>query len=133
MTWVALENGSGQTFSATICNLTENTVAFKDTTVIGMESAQYDSLEPSEKYEDAIDFTVCGSLTNHSTLEEIILLLGNPTTLDITLWYDDSGAYEYAEIEIEYCQADTAGSKLSFVLSGDGDYILSVSYDYRPS
>ena len=131
MTFGIIENVAGKSLHVTAYNPTDKTIAFKECTVIGVDAQQYSMFDPTEKLSDAIDFTVCGSLTNASALEDIINKLGNPSSIDCTLHFDD-GKYTHSDINITYEQKSSAYSKLEFELSGDGNYITTVNYDVAP-
>lgn len=132
MTFGTVENASGKTLSVAAYNPTDKTIAFKECTVINVDSQQYSTFDSTEKLSDAIDFTVCDSLTNASTLEDIVEVLGNPYSISCTLRYDGEGKYTNSEITVTYMQKSSAYSQIEFELSGDGDYITCVSYDVKP-
>lgn len=131
MSWAWCENTNNQEIYITACNPTEETVTFGDCSVCEIEIKFYDSLE-HVKYEKAPGFTICGGITEYSKLEDIISTLGNPSCITLWIDYDENGNYEYAEIEVEYCQPDNAYEYLEFTLSGDGNYIVSIRYKNIP-
>lgn len=132
MTFGTVKNSAGKTLSVAAYNPTEKTITFKECTVINVDSQQYSTFDSTEKLSDAIDFTICGTLTNASTLEDIIERLGNPYSINCTLHYDDKGNYTYSDIEVTYMQKSSAYSQLKFQLSGDGNYITAINYDVAP-
>lgn len=132
MTFGTIKNASGKALSVAAYNPTDKTITFKECTVINVDAQQYGSFDPTKKLDDAIDFTVCGTLTNASTLEDIINKLGNPTSISCTLHFDDEGNYTNSDINITYTQKSSAYSQLVFELSGDGNYITTVNYDVAP-
>lgn len=132
MTFGTIENASGKTLSVAAYNPTEEKIAFKECTVINVDSQQYGSFDPTKRLDDAIDFTVCDSLTNASTLEDIIQRLGNPYYITCALRFDDDGKYTDSSIEISYQQESSAYSQITFKLSGDGNYITALNYDVAP-
>lgn len=132
MTFGRVKNSSGKELSVAAYNHTDSKAAFKDCTVVNMDSTQYSDLDTAKKVSSAIDFTVCGSITNASTLEDIIDVLGDPTTLYCSFHYDDNGNYKYSKLTVTYMQASSAYSQLVFELSGDGNYIIEVCYDVAP-
>lgn len=132
MTFGVIENASGKRLDVAAYNPTDKTITFKECTVINVDAQQYSTFDPTEKLDDAIDFTVCGSLTNASTLEDIINKLGNPYSIDYTLHFDEEGKYTNSDIRITYMQKSSAYSQLVFELSGDGNYITTVNYDVAP-
>lgn len=132
MSYGIVENASGKTLSVSAYNPTDKTITFKECTVIQVQAQQYSTLDPAEKLSEAIDFTVCGSLTNASNLEDIINKLGNPYSINCTLHFDDNGKYTYSDIEINYMQRSSAYSSLVFELSGDDNYITNIHYDVEP-
>lgn len=132
MTFGTIKNASGKSLRVAAYNPTDKTITFKECTVINVDAQQYSTFDPTAKLDDAIDFTVCGSLTNASTLEDIINKLGNPYSINCTLHFDDEGKYTNSDIEITYMQKSSAYSQLVFDLSGDGNYITTVNYDVAP-
>lgn len=132
MTFGTIKNAAGKALSVAAYNPTDKTITFKECTVINVDAQQYGSFDPTKKLDDAIDFTVCGTLTNASTLEDIINKLGNPYSISCTLHFDDEGNYTNSDINITYMQKSSAYSQLVFELSGDGNYITTVNYDVAP-
>lgn len=132
MTFGTIKNASGKSLSVAAYNPADKTIPFKKCTVINVDAQQYSTFDPTEKLDDAIDFTVCGTLTNASTLEDIINKLGNPYSINCTLHFDDEGKYTHSDINITYMQKSSAYSQLVFELSGDGNYITTVNYDVAP-
>lgn len=132
MTFGRVKNSSGKELSVAAYNHTDSKAAFKDCTVINMDATQYSDLDTAKKLSSAIDFTICGSITNASTLEDIIDVLGDPTTLYCSFHYDDNGNYQYSKLTVTYTQESSAYSQIVFELSGDGNYITEVCYDVAP-
>ena len=132
MTFGTVQNAAGESLYVSAYNHTQDVITFKECTVIEVEARQYSSIEPTEKVEGAVDFTVCGTLTNLSALEDIIQRLGNPYAISCTLHYDSDGNYAYTELEIEYEQESSAYSSIVFELSGDGNYITNMKYSVGP-
>lgn len=134
MTWANLKNTSGKELYVGICNLSEETIQLKEGTVNLVSADQYSSNDNfSKRLDEAVDFTVCGSLTNSSTLEDIVKRLGAPSFIAWTVYVDDDGAYEYSKLEVEYVQKSSVYSHIYFTLSGDGNYITDVSYEVDTS
>ncbi len=131
MTWEVLENNSGKSIRVSVYNATDKKVTTKDCTVIGFEGEQYDILDISSRFESAIDFTVCGSITQNSTLEDIIKKLGEPTSISCNIRETD-GKFADSKITVEYRQKSSAYSYIRFELSGADDCILSVKYEVKP-
>lgn len=135
MTIGRVENASGQSLGVTAYNPTDKTITFKECTVIRVESQQYDltdPINPTEKLNSAIDFTICDSLTNASTLEDIISRLGNPSSVFCALNFNEDGTYDDSKITITYTQKSSAYSSIEFKLSGDGNYITEIDYNVAP-
>lgn len=128
MTFGRVKNSSGKELYVSAYNHTSSKAAFKDCTVINIEAAQYSDLNIAKKIDSAIDFTVCGSITNASTLEDIIDVLGDPTSIYCSFHYDDNGNYKYSKLTVSYIQKSSAYSQIVFELSGDGNYIINVDY-----
>lgn len=131
LTQATLINANGQTLDVSIYNNTSNNIALKDGIVIDISSQQYNS-DATEKLNTAIDFSVCGSLSQKSTLEDIVDTLGNPYMISYGIFYNNDGEYYYSSIEIQYKQKSSAYSHITFELSGSGNYITSVSYGKNP-
>ena len=127
-----VSNSEGKEFTFYVYNRTDNKITLKEGLVTSVCLYQYDSYDLTEKLSEAIDFTVCGTLNNASTLEDIIEKLGNPYSINCALNYDDDGNYTYSEIEVDYTQESSSYSSLVFTLSGDGNYITNVDYSVDP-
>ncbi|MBE6784930.1 MAG: hypothetical protein E7538_01670 [Ruminococcaceae bacterium] len=123
-----IENKDGKQLYVDLFNPNEETIALKDATVVAIESEQFSTSYHEEKMDQAIEFKVCDSITNTSTLEDIISVLGNPNEIVCTIVNNDNG-YDHCKIEISY-NGSSAYSNIEFNLSGDGNYILNMSYDY---
>lgn len=129
MSYGIIENSSGKSLHVAAYNPEESSIQFKDCTVVNTDFQQYSSFEHDKKLDSAIDFTLLGSITNTSKLEDIIAKLGNPSSIIYSEHYDSDGKYDYSTIKITYEQKSSAFSSIVFEISGDGNYILSVSYD----
>ena len=132
MTWGIIENTYGNTLNVAAYNPTNSTIKFKECTVINLTSNHFSSFDYEQKVVGAIDFLVCDSLSNASTLEDIISKLGNPYSLSCFMHYNEDGTFSHSEINVTYQQKSSAGSLITFKLSGYGNYILSLSYNIAP-
>ncbi len=131
MTQSSIRNAVGKVISVAAYNPTEEAFTFQEGTVIALEAQQYSIDDFTKKLSDAVDFTVCDSLTNNSTLEDIIKRLGNPTSITCSLYFNDE-QYRCSDIEVEYIQESSAYSSIVFNLSGDGNYITNLRYEIAP-
>lgn len=128
--WIV--NASGKELYVWAWNPTDKTITYKECTVHWIE-AQQSKFSSFEKLDTASDFTLCGSLTNASTLEDIIARLGNPTSVFCDVDFDNEGNYSYSTLEVTYEQRSSAYSSLTFILVGDGSCILTVEYKVNPT
>ena len=126
-TITTLKNTNGQTLGIWIYNDTSKTLPLKDCIVGEIRSEQYDQFD-GIKPNTAIDFSVCGSLNQASTLEDIVEKLGNPSSLSYSIFFDLDEKYEYSTIQIDYDQKSSASNRISFELSGDGNFITKIKY-----
>lgn len=76
---------------------------------------------------DAPTFTVCETITENSTLEELIDTLGSPYHIYFSQSYSSEGEYLRSLLHVTFEQAD--GSYLEFHLSGDTGLITEIHYD----
>ncbi len=132
MTWEVLENDSGKNIRVSVYNATDKKTTTQGCTVIGFESTQYDIHDLSSKVKSAEDFTVCDSLTQASTFEDIVKRLGEPTSIHCSIREAD-GKFDYSKITVEYSQKSSAYSYIHFELSGADDRIALVKYEVKPN
>lgn len=125
-----LVNSQGNTLVfVSAVNNSDDTLDFDECDLVGynIELYSHDLKEPSNS---AIDFTVCGTITQNSTLEDIIAKLGNPSKVMCNV-VEYSGEYQRTEITITYEQLGSPYNYLEFVLSGDGNYITEMEYSKK--
>ena len=126
-----IRNASGKELTVLAYNLADETTAYWECTILELSSEQY-VLNADEKERNAVDFAVCDNLNNASRLEDIIQELGQPTIIECALHYDDNGNYICSKIDMYFEQKDSeyigGNSQMVFLLSGDGNYILSFTY-----
>lgn len=133
MSWGYCENTSGQELYISAYNPGEEIISFGECSVCEVEFSLFDTFEnPPEPYENTPGFTICGSITQDSTLEDIISVLGAPSSLDYFIYKDDSGNYKSSTIYVEYVQESSPYSNLEFEISGDGNYIMTMEYQHIP-
>lgn len=125
---IGFKNSSGKQFDSYVYNHTSITTTLDNCEVSGIIVNQYGTINPNEKIDTAIGFTVCGTITENSTLEDIIARLGNPTSVSCYVHRDDAGAFKYSKVNIEYMQDSAPSNWLKFTLSGDKGYITEMSY-----
>lgn len=132
MSYGYIENAQGKELFTFVYNPSNKKKALKECTVIGVTADQIRILNPVEKLAEAIDVAVCDSVTNASTLEDIIRKMGNPTIIDYTVEYDN-GKYSYSIVELYYEQSGTVPGQLYFRLSADGNFITAIHYQMFPA
>lgn len=129
---VTVENAEGKVLKLSVINTTQETLLAKECTIFSVETKQFkDYTDAAEKEEVAINFSVCDSLNNASNLEDIIEVLGNPDSVECTLRSGYEEGYTRSEITIVYENEDY--TDIEFVLSGNGNYIKSMSYGVNAS
>ena len=128
LTFSAFENADGKNLSADLFNSTDRTVTFEEATITGIESQQYSTSDHNKKIEGALDFKVCNSITNDSSLVDIISVLGNPTSVICSISKESNGQYKYSKVTIKY-EGSSSYNYLEFELSGDNNRILTMEYD----
>ncbi len=132
MTDVTMQNSSGNTLEVTVCNTSDTSLTIKECDLMGIASEQY-VFGTFRKVDGAVEFVVCDTLNNASTLEDIIKKLGNPTYIDYKLYRDADGNYDCSALNISYQQKDSIYSHLDFFISADGNYIMSMDYTADPT
>ncbi|MBE6768209.1 MAG: hypothetical protein E7549_04775 [Ruminococcaceae bacterium] len=123
-----IKNKDNNDIGISVYNSTKEAITLKECVLMQMRLTQYSTYDPSEREEGAIGFTVCGNLTEASTTKEIIKRLGNPSNVYCSISKSDEGEYRNTRLTLTYRQPDIRGS-IEFQLSGDGDYILQVTYE----
>lgn len=133
MTTAICENTIGKNIRVSLCNLTEKSLQLKESYVSAVELNLFSSIDDrTTPVKSCPGFTICGSLTHRSSLEEIISVLGAPTDFNYTIWVDEAGAYSYSRLRIRYSQPKNAYDYLEFDISGDGNYIMTMKYEHIP-
>lgn len=127
MTSSYFENSQGKELSCDVYNHRDYATAKKNGMVVEIRASHYSTYDDKIR-ESAVGFTVCDTLTEEATLEDIIARLGNPTMVFCTVNYNDDGSFKKSQITIEYAQESSAYSCLRFNLSGDKGYIISMEY-----
>ncbi len=123
---INFKNSAGKQFEAAVYNHTDITTAVKNGTVTEIRTHLYGSLDPNKKLDSGIGFTVCGTITENSSMEGVIARLGNPTSVFCTVRRDDTGAFKHSTVEIKFEQS--AYNYLTITFSGDKGYITEMKY-----
>ncbi len=123
-----IRNNSGKEISVVAYNPTSVKDMFKNGAVCKVEFAPY--LSDGSVNSKATRFTVCESITESSTVKDVIDRLGAPSKITHKVRTDDSGAYEYSELMLEYTQKSDPNSFIRFNFSGDNNYITKVEYEH---
>ncbi|MBE6911543.1 MAG: hypothetical protein E7473_03365 [Ruminococcaceae bacterium] len=117
------ENSDGNEIYVEASNLTSGDLPFNKCSVTSIESTLFGSGDKfSKKFSSASEFTVCKKLTDKSTLQDVIDLLGEPSLLN----FSNHADYGYCYIELEY--RTTASSFLRFHFTPDGERIIQMKY-----
>ncbi len=123
----SLKNSDGDyLYFVSAANFTENTLDFSECILTAYKIELYTTDHKSE-HPNAIGFTMCDTITEASTLEDIIQELGNPTSVSAYI-YEHDGEYQKTTITLSYDQFGEVYNGLKFELSGDGNYIVKVEY-----
>ena len=127
LTWDVCKNSNGQELYIGIYNPTESTLTAKECTVCFIELTLFSSLDFSEKIDTTPGFTICKTITQASTLEEIVGQLGMPSSI----YYSNSDGLD-SYISIEYTQPNNSYDYLNFRVSANGNYIVEIDSEYIP-
>lgn len=125
-TTAQIRNTSGKGFDAFVYNDTGSSIAIKNAKIGKVTFEQYSSLDNTKKLDSATPFTVCGTITEKSDLEDIVGRLGDPTFIGVLVKYEN-GSYKNSKVIIRYEQANSH-NQIEFELSGDSDYIIKMGY-----
>lgn len=113
-------NSQDSTMRFYIFNDTDDKAKLTDCTASGVE---FEIPDATADY-----FTICGNITNNSTIEDIINCLGAPSTIDLTIWNNDNGEYDRTNIKLTFTQKSNLTSSLYFEISGDENRITNLQY-----
>lgn len=113
-------------WNVSAANLTDDTLKFNECDLVGCKIELY-TTDHKNVADGAIDFIICDTITEASTLEDIIKRLGNPTIVSCNI-SEYNGEYDRTKITLGYEQLGEVYDGLEFELSGDGNYIVSVKY-----
>lgn len=125
---IGFKNSSGKQFEAWVYNHTSVTTTLGNCMVPELTVNLYGSLDPNKKLDSGIGFTVCGTITENSTLEEVIARLGNPTSVFCTVRRDDTGAFKHSTVEVTFEQSKATHNHLTIKFSGDKGHIVEMKY-----
>lgn len=118
--WIT--NKDGDILNVMAYNHTNSTTFYKNCTVYNIE------LQAARV---SMDYTVCGSITKDFNIEDIISILGAPTTVSCHPQSNSDGTYKGTNIYVRYDNTD--GSYIEFLLSGDDDCIISITNEIKPT
>lgn len=124
------ENLVGETFHASFLNATNKTVKLSECPIYAVKIETYvyngnEGEKPRKARENAPQFTVCGSITNQSKLEDIIKVLGEPTKISFGII--DEG---YNIMTVSYTQKSDFLNSIEFDFWFDENVIQEVRYNY---
>ncbi len=132
LTSTTLSNPAGKEISVGIENDSDQTLSLGECTVYEVVSNQYRFSKYTQtaneaKFSKAAAFTVCNTITNQSTMEDVIAQLGNPYNIYLSVSHDGNGNFKTSSITLTYDQKSLKGElKLSF--SGDTKYLTEITY-----
>ncbi len=118
-TGVYFTNGTGEKIILWTQNLVDGDEAYAN-----LSDCKFFTIELDARY--VSKYTICGTITESSTMSDIIRALGNPTTIDYD-WDDNEIKLYYHE------QLNNGYSSISVYLDGKGTTISSIKYQYSPS
>ena len=126
-----LENEAGKTFTAFAYNLGETAQVTEKLPCyeISLFRYTYDEETRTMLESTGADFTICKSITEQSTLADIIETLGNPYSVDYwSVHSKESGTYCYSKLILRYTvSAGTYNDQLEITLYADDNYITKVN------
>lgn len=128
MTFGICENAAGKTIRLSAYNPTEDKLPFGECTVCEIELNMFSTFERTNAISSTPGFVICEEITHQSTLEDIVSVLGAPTSFFVSLHKNENGEYEYSSLDIEYSQPKNAYDYLRISMSGDGNYIMTLEY-----
>lgn len=119
-------NAAGQEVLIHGYNTSDKTIAFRECQFAAMGYTMR-SRYSGEWESDAPTFTICETITEKSTLEDIIAALGDPSNVQYFQTRGDDGSYLYTSISATFTQKDGIGT-LRFEFSGDTGSIVEMEY-----
>ena len=111
-----LSNNSDKTATAKNCDISA--------VELNLYGVSYSPDYHYSKFEYAPDFTICDSITNNSTVQDVINRLGAPTKITLT----DNSEYNYFEIKLLYVQNSDSNQQLEIIFSGENNCIVKFYY-----
>ena len=134
-TSTTLSNTKGNTIKVSIRNGTDKTVSIGECTIFEIISTQYSFFNYNKpvnecKNANAIGFTLCDTLTNQSSMEDVIDRLGAPYMVYCSTAFSSDNTFKNSSITLQYQQSSN-GNYIKFEFSGDGKYLAGIEYYKR--
>ncbi len=123
----SVSNDSGKIFFVSLYNRTDSVKTVAECEVLGVSFAIQDKNSSGVSTNNVMKFTIDNTITENSTMEEIIDYYGAPSEIEYSVYFNEDGSYNYGEYEISFCN-NAVLDKIIFTFSADTGKISNVYY-----
>ncbi len=122
-----IANSKGQEALFGLHHNSQQALPYKECDVYALKVTMYNSFDHSQRYDTAAPFTLCGSITQNSTVADVIHALGSPDAISYYVSYKADGQYNYSTTKLTFRQTDRS----ELVFEFEQDKMLTAKCEYN--